>query len=105
VSVLCSLSEAFPNSILEAMAAARPVVATDVGGNSDAVQEERTGLLVPPGDPSQLASAIERLANDPALRLRLGEAARASAEAGYAASSVLPRLETLYQRLARRSVA
>jgi glycosyltransferase involved in cell wall biosynthesis len=105
VSVLCSLSEAFPNSILEAMAAARPVVATNVGGNSDAVEEERTGLLVPAGDPSRLASAIERLANDPALRLKLGVAARASAEAGYSASSVLPRLENLYERLAKRTAA
>jgi L-malate glycosyltransferase len=103
VSVLCSLSEAFPNSILEAMAASRPVVATDVGGNPDAVREGRTGLLVPPADPSRLAGAIERLFREPALRIKLGAAARASAEAGYSASSVLPQVETLYERLAGRS--
>jgi glycosyltransferase involved in cell wall biosynthesis len=103
VSVLCSTSEAFPNSILEAMAASRAVVATDVGGTPDAVREGRTGLLVPPSDPSRLAWAISRLYEDPSLRVKLGTAARASAQAGYSADSVLPQLEQLYQRLAGRS--
>lgn len=102
VSVLCSTSEAFPNSILEAMAAARAVVATDVGGNPDAVREGRTGLLVPPSDPSRLAGAIERLHSEPGLRAKLGAAARNSAASGYSADSVLPQVEQLYQRLAGR---
>jgi L-malate glycosyltransferase len=105
VSVLCSISEAFPNSILEAMAAARPVVATDVGGNPDAIREGRTGLLVPPSDPSRLAGAIARLHAEPAFRAKLGAAARASAQAGYSADSVLPQLERLYQRMAGRATA
>jgi glycosyltransferase involved in cell wall biosynthesis len=103
VSVLCSTSEAFPNSILEAMAASRAVVATDVGGNPDAVREGRTGLLVPPSDPSRLAWAISRLYEDASLRAKLGAAARASAQAGYSAESVLPQVEQLYQRLAGRA--
>ncbi|MEO6529196.1 MAG: glycosyltransferase [Gemmatimonadaceae bacterium] len=105
MSVLCSTSEAFPNSILEAMAASRAVVATDVGGNPDAIRQGGTGLLVPPSDPSRLAAAILRLYTEPALRAKLGAAARASAAAGYSADSVLPQLERLYQRMAGRVTA
>jgi len=60
----------------EAMAHGRPVVASAVGGLLDAVEHERTGLLVPPGDVAALRAAIERLLADPALRARLGAAAR-----------------------------
>ncbi|PYP78199.1 MAG: hypothetical protein DMD35_12125 [Gemmatimonadetes bacterium] len=105
VSVLCSTTEAFPNSVLEAMAAARPVVATDVGGTPDAVHEGTTGLLVRPGDPSRLAGAILRLYNEPALRTKLGNAGRAAARAGYSADAVIAQVEALYTRLARRAVA
>ena len=105
VSVLCSTSEAFPNSVLEAMAASRPVVATDVGGTPDAVQEGTTGLLVRPGDPSGLAEAILRLHREPALRGRLGNAARAAARAGYSAEAVIRQVEALYTRLAGRAAA
>jgi glycosyltransferase involved in cell wall biosynthesis len=105
VSVLCSTSEAFPNSVLEAMAAARPVVATDVGGTPDAVHEGTTGLLVRPSDPSGLADAIHRLYQDPALRAKLGSAAREAARAGYGADAVIRQVEALYTRLAGRAVA
>jgi glycosyltransferase involved in cell wall biosynthesis len=60
----------------EAMAHGRPVVAAAVGGLLDAVEHERTGLLVPPGDPDALRAAVERLLADPVLRARLGAAAR-----------------------------
>jgi glycosyltransferase involved in cell wall biosynthesis len=60
----------------EAMAHGRPVVATAVGGLSEAVEHERTGLLVPPGDAQALRAAIERLLADAPLRARLGAAAR-----------------------------
>jgi glycosyltransferase involved in cell wall biosynthesis len=60
----------------EAMAHGRPVVASAVGGLLEAVDDERTGLLVPPGDIGALRTAIERLLADPALRARLGAAAR-----------------------------
>jgi glycosyltransferase involved in cell wall biosynthesis len=105
VSVLCSTTEAFPNSVLEAMAAARPVVATDVGGTPDAVHEGTTGLLVRPSDPSRLADAILRLYQDPTLRAKLGNAARAAARAGYSADAVIRQVEALYTRLAGRAVA
>ncbi|MGZ4317712.1 MAG: glycosyltransferase [Gaiellaceae bacterium] len=76
VFVLSSSTEALPLAVLEAMAVGRPVVATDVGGVRDAVQHERTGLLVPPGDAPALAAAIERLLDDDQLSRRLGTHAR-----------------------------
>ena len=100
ISVLTSLSEGFPNSLVEAMAAGRPVVATAVGGNADAVRPE-TGFLVSVGASAQLASAIERLISDDTLRERMGAAARDVAQEEYHAGSVIPRLEQLYLRLAR----
>jgi glycosyltransferase involved in cell wall biosynthesis len=105
VSVLCSTSEAFSNSILEAMAVGRPMIATDVGGNPDAVQHDKTGLLVPAGDHAKLAEAIERLHSDPAYRLALGEGGRAEARRSYHSTAVIPQVEALYTRLgARRAV-
>jgi glycosyltransferase involved in cell wall biosynthesis len=77
VFVLSSTSEGLPLSILEAMAAALPVVATSVGGVPEAVEEGETGLLVPPRDPVRLAAALERLLVDPGLRRRLGSNGRA----------------------------
>ena len=105
VSVLCSTSEAFPNSVLEAMAAGTPVVATAVGGTPDAVRDGSTGLLVPPSDPSRLADAILQLYRDPALRTTLGETGRVAARSGYAAESVIAQVEALYAGLAGRAVA
>lgn len=96
IAVLCSLHEGFPNSIIEAMAAGKPVVATDVGGIPDAVEDGRTGLLVPPRSSDRLAAAIGRLAADAALRKAFGDAGLAKAREAYRASVVLRRLEGVY---------
>jgi len=72
--VLSSITEGMSLSMLEAMAAGLPVVATNVGGNPDVVLDGETGLLVPPRDPAQLAAAICRLCTDVALRKRMGVA-------------------------------
>jgi glycosyltransferase involved in cell wall biosynthesis len=79
VFVLSSRSEGFPVSILEAMAAGLPVVATDVGGVAEAVEDGETGFLVPAADTEALARALERLVSDADLRRRLGAAGRARA--------------------------
>jgi glycosyltransferase involved in cell wall biosynthesis len=74
VFVLPSLMEGHPLAILEAMAAARPVVATAVGGNAEAIEDGRSGLLVPPADPAALAEGILALVADPDRAARLGRA-------------------------------
>jgi len=72
--VLPSLFEGLPVSVLEAMAASKPVVATRIPGTEEAVVDGDTGLLVPPADPPALARAITALLVDPALARRLGAA-------------------------------
>jgi glycosyltransferase involved in cell wall biosynthesis len=74
--ILCSLWESFPRSILEAMQAGLPVIATDVGGVNEAVRDGVTGRTVPPRDIDQLASALRVLMSEPATRKRWGEAGR-----------------------------
>jgi glycosyltransferase involved in cell wall biosynthesis len=76
VFVLPSRIEGMPNVVLEAMAHALPVVGTDVPGNRDLIDDERTGLLVPAENPAALAAALERVMLDGTLRERLGNAAR-----------------------------
>ena len=75
--------EGLPKALMEAAACARPIITTDQPGCRDAVIPGETGLLVPPRDPTALAEAVERLARDRTLRLRLGRAARADAEARF----------------------
>jgi glycosyltransferase involved in cell wall biosynthesis len=72
--------EGIPVALMEAMATGLAVVASDISGIPELVDDGETGLLVPPGDPRALADAIERLHGDPALRARLGDAARARVE-------------------------
>jgi glycosyltransferase involved in cell wall biosynthesis len=77
VVVLPSYREGLPLCVLEAMAHGRPVVASAVGGIPELVEDGVTGFLVEPGDVAGLRAAIEKLLTDPALRRRLGRAARA----------------------------
>lgn len=74
--VLLSAREGFPRSILEAMRAGLPVIASDVGGVREAVEEGTTGYLVPDGDHAALVSRLRLLLTDPRMRAEMGEAGR-----------------------------
>jgi glycosyltransferase involved in cell wall biosynthesis len=69
-------NEGFSNAILESMRAGLAMIVTDVGGNAEAVVDGTTGLVVPPANPKALSAALLRLARDPTLRRRLGDAGR-----------------------------
>lgn len=101
VSVLSSLNEGTPVAIIEAMAAARPVIATDVGGVRDVVVHGQTGLVVPPGDVPALAAAMEHLASDSALRAAFGRAGRETVRARFSRE----RLETEIAQRYREALA
>jgi glycosyltransferase involved in cell wall biosynthesis len=96
VFVLPSRLEGFPLSILEAMMAGRPVLATDVGSIREAVADGTTGLVVPAGDTDSLRRSLERLAADPDERRRMGEAGRARAVELFTADRMARSFEQLY---------
>ena len=98
VFVLSSRSEGLPVSVLEAMAAELPIVASNVGGLAELVVDGESGILVPPGDPESLAGALRRLIEDPELRRGLGAAARARAEASFDLASFQRAHVELYDR-------
>ena len=81
VFVLPSRDESFPLTIVEAMLARTPVVASDVGSVSDAITDGATGLLVPPGDVAAVRGAVNRILEDPQLRRAVTEAAFGSRSA------------------------
>jgi len=101
VGVMCSDSEGFSNALLEYMLKGCAVVATDVGGNAEAVQDGETGLLVPVDDVVALAGALRLLIEDTSRRRRLSVAARAWVAAGFGwQKSVDEHMELYGQRLA-----
>lgn len=96
--VLPSLNEGMGRALVEAMAAGLPIVASEVGGVPEVLAGGAAGVLVPPADAGALARAIETLLGDPALRARLGAAARDRA-GQYTAEASLRKLEALYDEL------
>jgi len=94
-----SRSEGLPLAVLEAMGAGLPVVATRVGGMGEAIVEGETGLLVEPGQPDRLADALRTLLDDEALRRRMGQAARARAQAEFSVETMARRYLALYAAL------
>ena len=103
VFVLPSLAEGISNTILEAMATALPVIATDVGGNGELIEAGRTGLLVPSGDVAALAQALTHYANSPEAARLAGLAGRARTEQLYGLDAMVGQYEALYERLLARS--
>ncbi len=102
VSVMPSLNEALSNVLLESMAAGAPLVATRVGGTPEAIEDGVSGLLVPPGDPRAMASAICRLLEDPVRAGKLGQAARRLINERYSMERMVTRTEQLYYALLDR---
>jgi glycosyltransferase involved in cell wall biosynthesis len=102
VFCLPSWWEAMPLSVLEAMAAGLPVVATDVGDVARAVADAVTGHVVPPRDPEALADALERLLTDPELRRRMGAAGRARVTEKFSSEVTAEEVSSLYAELERR---
>ena len=102
VVALTSRNEGSPVSLIEAMAAGRPVVATRVGGVPDLVADGVTGRLVPPDDPAALADALAALLRDPERRRALGAAGRARVVPAFAAARLVEDVDALYTELLRR---
>jgi glycosyltransferase involved in cell wall biosynthesis len=100
IAILCSHEEGFSNAILEGMAAGLPIVATDVGGNAEAVVHQQTGLIVPAHDPKALGAAILELALDPAKSKKLGIAARKRVEMNFSMDQCLTHYEKIYHESA-----
>jgi glycosyltransferase involved in cell wall biosynthesis len=100
VAVLSSHAEGMSNAVLEYVAAARPVVATDVGANNELIEDGVSGLLVPPGDANRMALALSRLLSDRDLAVRLGTAGRRRARERYSREAMVQRYEDFYQSLA-----
>jgi glycosyltransferase involved in cell wall biosynthesis len=99
--VLCSKNEGLPVAVIEALAAARPVVATDVGSVSDLVVSEESGLLVPPGDVETLARGILRAVSEPENARRWGQNGRARVYPQLDISRLVGDIEKLYEEAAR----
>jgi glycosyltransferase involved in cell wall biosynthesis len=97
--VLPSSNEGTPVSVIEALAARTPVVATRVGGVPDVVREGEDGFLVDTGDTEALADRLARLASDPQLRTRMGEAARDRVLPRYAVERLVDDVDRLYRNL------
>jgi glycosyltransferase involved in cell wall biosynthesis len=105
VFVLSSRSEGMPISVLEAMAASLPVVASAVGGVPEIVQDGLNGFLVPPGEDHELADRLRLLVESPSLRARLGAASRRRAEERHSLPQWREAHIALYRALVREAPA
>lgn len=94
-----SYREGLPKSALEAMAAGKPLIATDIPGCREAVVDGQTGILVPPRDPPALAHAIKTLIDDPALRARYGAAGRRRVEENFSDTIICAQTLLVYEAL------
>ncbi len=97
--VLPSLFEGLPLSVLEAMAAGKPVIASAIPGTTEVVIHGETGLLVPPGDPAALAAAIRTVLSDAQLAQRLAEAGRARVHRQFSAPDMVQRVAQIYEHV------
>jgi len=94
-----SLKEGFPRTAIEAMAAGKPIIATNVGGTSEAIIDGETGILIPAKNIEVMTSTLLRLVNDKDLQLKLGEAGRQRSTNNYSVNNYVTRLDELYRKL------
>jgi glycosyltransferase involved in cell wall biosynthesis len=94
-----TMNEGFSNALIEEMAAGLPVIATDVGGNREAVVDGVTGYIVPPGDDPTIAAKIMGLYQNPELRRTMGAKARVRVEVEFSLERMVAAFETQYQNL------
>jgi glycosyltransferase involved in cell wall biosynthesis len=100
IFAMSSITEGLGTSLLDAMAASKPIVATATGGIPEVVVDGETGVLVPPRDHERMADAIVKLLNDESLRKRMGDAGRARAESRFSAERMVQKTLRVYRRVA-----
>jgi glycosyltransferase involved in cell wall biosynthesis len=99
IFVLPSLNEGLPMTVLEAMAASKPVIATRVGAIPSVIKDSENGLLVAPKDPEGLQNAIASLLNDPERRRRLGDQAHAWVSQNYTSEAMALKYREMYEEV------
>ena len=102
--LLTSLQEGTPISIIENLAAARPVIATDVGGVRRLVEHQSTGLLIPPRDPNAAAQAIIRVLNEPQVAAKWGECGQQMVQREWSLQRMLDQHRALYREVLEEKV-
>jgi glycosyltransferase involved in cell wall biosynthesis len=103
IGVLCSKAEGFSNSLIEYMAAGLPVVASDVGGNSEAIQHNRTGLICNPADPAGLIQSLRQLIENEEQAKAMGVLARKTATAKYSVAAHIENHQKYYLKLIEKN--
>lgn len=104
VYVNCSLSEGTPVSVMEAMAAAKPLILTNVGGMKEMAEHERSAIFIPPQSDDAIASSILRLKHDEPLRERLGQAAYNTVKERYSIEGMAQQQIRIYEQLLKGSL-
>jgi glycosyltransferase involved in cell wall biosynthesis len=104
VCVLSTFTEGISNSILEYMAAGKPVVATDGGGTSEIVKEGETGFLVHAAKPAELAEKIEQLLNNEELRAKMGESGKERIKKKFSIDSMIDKYIFQYTKLVKKKL-
>lgn len=105
IALLITNWEGFPRSILEAMRAGLPVIASDAGGNSESVQHGATGFIVPKGGTAELRNRLEDLITSPELRVRLGRNGRARYEQEFTLRHTIDKTLAVYQEVVARTTS
>jgi glycosyltransferase involved in cell wall biosynthesis len=104
ISVLPSQQpEPFGGVVIESMASGKPVIGTNIGGTVEQIEDEKTGLLIPPGDPEALSTALRRLLDDPSLRARFGEAGKVRFEQMFEFELFYERIRRIYSEVISRN--